>query len=394
MIDMSTLLMGPLATRILGDMGADVIKVEPLDGDPVRKIGPIRTPGMGPFFMTTNRNKRSLALDLKTPEGIDIMRRLLSSADVFLHNTRPQALARLGLDYAACRAINPGLVHVGAFGFDQDGPYASRPAYDDLIQGLSAIPSLIGRAGDHEPQYVPLAIVDRYVGTTVANAVLGALVHKLRTGQGQSVEVPMFETMVDVVMSDHMDGATFDPPLSPPGYPRSLARERRPYRTADGYICVMLYMDSQWDAFFDLVGSDLRSTDRRFRSITSRTEHASEVYRILESFLLRRPTHEWLADFEREDIPAAPLHTLDSILEDPHLEATGFFRWAQHPSQGAIRVMRHPSKWSVTPLEERCAAPVLGQHTEEILAECDLASEDIERLIGSGVARRGSVPGA
>lgn len=386
-IDMSAVLMGPLSGRILGDMGADVIKVESLDGDSVRAIGPMRNPGMGPFFMNANRNKRGLALDLKSEPGKEVLRRLIKTADILIYNARPQAMARLGFDYAACRAINPGLVYVGAFGFGQDGPYAARPAYDDLIQGLSGIPSLIGRAGDHDPQYVPLAIVDRFVGVSVVNAILGALVHKLRTGQGQSVDVPMFETMADVVLSDHGSGATFDPPLGPIGYPRSLAKERRPFRTRDGYICVMLYLDSQWKAFFKLVGSNRGETDPRFASITTRTVHASEVHQILEQHLLERTTEEWLRDLQQQDIPAVPMHTLETLVEDPHLQAIGFFEWRDHPSQGRVRSQRHATRWSETPLVNERHAPALGQHSREVLAEAGYSEAEIDALFRAGVTR-------
>jgi crotonobetainyl-CoA:carnitine CoA-transferase CaiB-like acyl-CoA transferase len=385
-IDLSSVLMGPYATRILGDMGADIVKVEGPGGDTLRAIGPMHGHGMGPMFLNSNRNKRSVVLDLKTQAGRQALLRLLDGADALIHNVRPLAMARLGLGYEACRAVNPSIVYVGAVGFDQGGPYAARPAYDDLIQGLSALPSLFARATEREPRYVPMAIVDRFVGVHVANAVLAALLHRQRTGEGQSVEVPMFETMVDAVLSDHAGGAMFDPPLGPAGYPRSLAPERHPYRTRDGHLCVMIYNDGQWRRFFELVGSDAMHTDPRFASITTRTVHAREIHAMLATLLLERSTAEWLEALERADVPAAPLHTLEDLADDPQLEAVGFFEWEDHPTEGRIRRMRPAARWSATPLSVRRHAPRAGEHTREVLAQAGYSSDEIEAMIRSGAA--------
>ena len=385
-IDMSSVVMVPLAGRILGDMGADVIKVEPPTGDTARAIGPMNSPGMGPFYMNVNRNKRSIALDVKSPAGKEALTEMIKEADVLLYNVRPQAMARLGFDYESCRDIRDDLIYVGAYGFSQDGPYAARPAFDDLIQGIAAIPSLIAMSGDGMPRYVPMAFVDRMVGTAMANAVLGALLHRERSGEGQSIEVPMFETMVDAVLSDHAGGQMFDPPIGPAGYPRSLAPERHPYKTKDGYVCVMVYTNRHWRSFFELVGSDLADTDPRFESLTTRTIHAREIHTILRDFLLARTTDEWLAVFESADIPATPLHTLDSLIHDPHLEAIGFFEWIDHPSEGRLRTMPPTSKWSATPLSVRRHAPLIGEHTRAILGEYGYSEADIQAMIESGAA--------
>lgn len=385
-IDMSAVLMGPFAARILGDMGADVIKIEPPGGDTVRGIGPMHGAGMGPMYLHANRSKRSAVLNLKSAQGKEALLRLVKSADVLLYNARPQAMARLELGYEVCRAVNPALIYVGAFGFGQDGPYAARPAFDDLIQGLSAMPSLIAQVGDGVPRYVPMAIVDRYVGVTVVNAVLGALVHRLRTGVGQAVEVPMFETMAECVLSDHLAGQTFEPPLGPAGYTRSLAPERHPYRTRDGYVCAMLYSDKHWRAFLTLVGSDLMDTDPDFATLTSRTVHARKIHSLLEEFLQSRTTDEWLAAFEQADIPATRLNTLDSLVLDPHLQATGFFESHEHPSEGRLRMTRPVARWSETPLAITRHPPRLGEHTREVLAEAGYSSDQIESMIASGAA--------
>lgn len=385
-LDLSTVVMAPLAARILGDMGADVVKVEPPGGDSLRKIGPMRSPGMGPMYLNANRNKRSIALDLKSAAGHDALRKMIEGADVLLYNVRPQAMARMGFDYEACRAINPGIIHVSACGFGEDGPYAGRPAFDDLIQGLCALPSLVAQVGDGNPRYVPLAMVDRYVGVHVAVAVLGAFIHKMRTGEGQEIEVPMFETMAESVLSDHSGGAMFEPALGLPGYPRSLAPERHPYQTRDGYVCLMVYTDAHWRAFLSLVGSDLFDTDPRFKSLTTRTVHAREIHQMLEKNLLDRTCAEWLAAFEKADIPAERLHTLASLVEDEHLQRAGLFKWEDHPSEGRIRTMRPTTKWSATPPKVMRHAPLLGEHTHEILGELGYSEEAIVAMLKAGEA--------
>lgn len=262
---MHTVLMGPLAGRILGDMGADVVKVETPGGDTVRGVGPMRNPDMGAFYMHANRNKRSLVLDLKNALGKEALLRLVRKADVLLYNIRPLAMVRLGLGWEDLSKINPGLVHVGACGYGQDGPYAKRPAFDDLMQGLAAIASLVAQSGDGVPRYIPLAVIDRYVGVNLVNAVLGALFHKARTGASQSIEVPMFETAVEMVLGDHLGGMTFDPPLGPAGYARSLSKYRQPFRTKDGYVCLMVYSDAQWQRFFKFIGKEEMSAATTLR---------------------------------------------------------------------------------------------------------------------------------
>lgn len=384
-LDLTAYLLGPFATQILGDMGADIIKVESHEGDIVRGIGPTRSPGMGGIFQQNNRNKRSVVLDLKQPAGRDALLRLAATADVFVYNVRPAAMARLGLSYEALAAVNPGIVYVGAVGFGQDGPYAARPALDDLMQGMSGIAGLYARASGGEPRYIPLAMADRYTGTVLVNAILGALVHKLRTGQGQSLEVPMFESLAQGVLGDHLMGHSFDPPLGPPGYPRHLSPDRRPFRTLDGWLCAFLISDGQWRAVLERLGQPELLQDPRFATLQARTEHSREVYAWLDATFRTRSTEQWLALLGEADVPAGPLHTLESLLDDPHLNAVGFFQRLEHPTEGTLVTLRPPSRWSRTPPEVRRAPPRLGEHSSELLAEAGYSGAEIAELVAAGV---------
>jgi crotonobetainyl-CoA:carnitine CoA-transferase CaiB-like acyl-CoA transferase len=384
-LDLTAYLLGPFATQILGDMGADVIKVESHEGDIVRGIGPTRSPGMGGIFQQNNRNKRSIVLDLKQPAGRDALLRLAATADVFVHNMRPAAMARLGLSYEAVAAVNAGIVYASAVGFGQDGPYAARPALDDLMQGMSGIAGLYARASGGEPRYIPMAMADRYTGTVLVNAILGALVHKLRTGQGQALEVPMFESLAQGVLGDHLMGHSFDPPLGPPGYPRHLSPDRRPFRTLDGWLCAFLISDGQWRAVLERLGQPELMQDPRFSSLQARTEHSREVYAWLDATFRTRSTEQWLALLGEADVPAGPLHTLESLLEDPHLKAVGFFQRLEHPTEGTLVTLRPPSRWSRTPAEVRLPPPHLGEHSAELLAQAGYSRADIDALVAAGV---------
>lgn len=387
-VDMTTVLMGPFATQTLGDYGADVIKIESLDGDVTRQIGPTRHPGMGPVFLNANRSKRSICLDLKKDAGRAVVLKLVAAADVLVYNVRPQAMQRLRLGYEDVAAINPRLIYAGVFGFGQDGPYAAKAAYDDLIQGGSALAHLMARGGDGTPRYVPNALVDRIVGLNAVGAILASLVHRDRTGVGQRVDIPMFETMAGFVMGDHLGGLTYEPPLDQGGYARHLSPDRRPYKTSDGYICVIVYNDKQWDKFLTATGrNDLRS-DPRFATFAGRAVNIDHVYAELARIIALRSTAEWIKLLDEADVPALPMHDLVSILSDPHLVATEFFPTVEHPSEGKIRSMRTAATWSETPAEPTRLAPRLGEQSEDVLREVGYSPDQIAQLVKDGVTNR------
>jgi crotonobetainyl-CoA:carnitine CoA-transferase CaiB-like acyl-CoA transferase len=386
-IDMTSVLMGPYATQMLGDYGADVIKVESPEGDLVRTIGPMRHPGMGPIFLNTNRSKRSICLDLKKDAGRDALLRLIETADVLVYNVRPAAMARLNLGYEVLAQINPRLVYAGVFGFGQDGPYAAKAAYDDLIQGATALPYLNARVGDGTPRYVPNALVDRIVGITAVGAILASVVHRDRTGHGQRVDIPMFETMASFMMGDHLGGLTYEPPLDRGGYARHLSPDRRPYQTSDGYICAMVYNDKQWLSFLRAVGRDDLLADPNYASFAQRTQHIDVVLAELSNIFKTRTTAQWIKLLDDVDVPSLPMHDLESMLTDPHLVATDFFPVVQHPSEGAIRSMKVSAKWSATPVETSRLGPGLGEHSAEILAEAGYSAGEIAQLHSDGVIR-------
>ena len=380
-LDLTAVLMGPYASQILGDLGADVIKVESFQGDTTRLIGPARHAGMGGLYINTNRSKRSIVIDLKNDAGKQVLMRLVRGADVFLYNVRPQAITRLGLSYEALCAINPRLVYVGVFGYGQDGPYAAKPAYDDLIQGASSLSGLFSRSTGAAPQYAPIAMADRIAALFAVNAVLAAIIERSASGKGQRIDVPMFETMVSFVLSDHLSGMAFDPPLSEAGYSRLLARSRRPYRTSDGYLCAMIYNDKQWRAFLRMLGREPEmETDSRLQSLATRTIYIDALYAEIESILATRATAEWLATFEQIDIPAMAMHDLDSIFDDEHLNAIGFFGREEHPTEGSVLRMRNPVTWSRTQPGPIRPAPRHGEHTEQILREAGYGEAEILEL--------------
>ena len=394
-LDLSSVVMGPYATQILGDLGADVIKLESPGGDNMRAVGPMRNPGMGAIYLHLNRNKRSIVLDLKTPQGREACLDLAKTVDVLLYNVRPQSMARLGLSYEDVARVNPRLVYVGAYGFGNNGSYAGKPAYDDLIQGMTAIPSLYHQNSGDVPRYAPLTLADRAVGMQVAIAMLAGVIQARASGQGQEIEVPMFEAMAQLVLGDHLGGETFNPPEGPTGYARLLVPYRRPYATSNGYVSVLIYNDKHWSRFFHIIGRPDLLEDARFNTHTARARHIDEAYCFVSETLATNTSEHWLQVFNEADIPAAPLYSVDDLIADPHLQEVGMLRDLQHPSEGAIRSPAPVGNYSKTPLSIRRNAPRLGEHTQEVLLEAGLTGEAIESLLGTGPAvstDKGTIP--
>lgn len=383
-LDLTTVLLGPYATKILGDLGADVIKIETVEGESRRTSGPQRSKDMGQTFMVLNRAKRAIAINLKDPAGRDAFLRLAATADALVHNARVQAMVRLGLDYEAVRKVKPDIAYCYAVGFGSKGRYAGRPAYDDIIQGLTGLPTLLsGAAG--KPIFVPINMADRICGVYLANATLAALLHRARTGQGQQVEVPMFEMMAEMVLSEHLWDNYFEPPTKTKN--RNRMFDRRPYKTRDGYICVMIGSDKMFFTFCDLVGKPEMKADVRFAQRAQRSVHAKDVYDMMEAALSTRTSAEWLEMLAHADIPASPVHTMESLLADPHLNDVDFFQFEEHPTEGKLRAMRMPMHFSSSPIMNRRPTPHVGEHTVEILRDAGLSAAEIDRLLEAGVVR-------
>jgi len=370
LIDLTTVAMGPYATQILGDMGAEVIKVEsPQGGDIFRSPEPYRNKGMGAAFLNLNRNKRSIVLDLKQYENKSILLDLLKDADVFVFNVRPQSMRKLGLDYERVSLINPRIIYCGAYGFSESGPYAGLPAYDDIIQGISGLAFLQGMNRPDDPRYVNTVLADKIAGLAVAYAVAMALYEREKSGLGQAIEVPMFENLVSFIMTEHLAGETFRPPIGHMGYERVVSQHRKPYRTKDGYIGLMPYTTDQWGRFFKIAGKPELASDLRVTDPALRSKHISELYEMLSCLVEQRSTAEWLKLLKDADIPVSPILKPEELLQDPHLRTQDFFRDDRHPSEGEIRTIGIPVKFSRTPGKIRYLAPRLGEHGEEIIKE-------------------------
>ncbi len=386
-VDLTTVVVGPICTRTLADQGATVIKVEaPGGGDILRYLAAgSRSPAMSGKFINFNRNKRSIVLDIKQPAGMEAMRRLIAEADVFVSNVRPAALARAGLDWESLSAINRRLIHCGIVAFGTDGRYANRPAYDPVIQSLSGVAGTFQRAIG-EPRFVPMVMTDHITGLVSAQAIGFALFRREKTGIGESIEVPMFETMASFVTSEHLGAATFDPPEGPTGDGRLLSPDYRPLPTKDGYITVRPNNNRQAFAFFDAVGRPELKTDPRFESSISRTINAADYFRVQVESLTQKTTAEWLEIFSKADVPAAGYNSIDDLLTDPHLQDVGFWNFDDHPTEGRIRRTRTPVTFRGGMRDAVLPAPRLGQQTREILAEIGFDQAAIEAMLASGAA--------
>jgi len=386
-IDATAVILGPYATQILGDMGADVIKLEPPQGDMTRHGHPQRSPGMGAIFLTPNRSKRSLALDLKAPGAHAALLRLVATADVFVHNMRQAAIKALGLDYETLRGVNERLIYCAAWGFGETGPYAGRPAFDDIIQALSGMADFQAKLHG-EPSFVPTVVADKVTGLTVAYSIAMALFNRERTGRGCAIEVPMLETMTSFLLTEHFANGVYADQQGGIGYKRQLVR-RGPYRTADGHMAALPYSRQNWTSFFGAVGRPDLAADPRVTDDAKRSESIAELYEILTEILPTRTTAQWMALFEKLDIPAARMNRVDDLLTDPHLAAVDFFQEMRHPSEGPIRVPGIPVRIDGEAGAVKRLAPRLGEHTREILAEAGLNPDEIDALCRSGAAMDG-----
>jgi crotonobetainyl-CoA:carnitine CoA-transferase CaiB-like acyl-CoA transferase len=389
-LDLTGVIMGPFATHILADLGADVIKVESPEGDSTRNYKPLRHEGMAGSFLNLHRNKRGLLLDLKHPLGREALNRLIAGADAFVHNMRPKAASRLGFDYDAVRAIKPDIVYCGAYGFGAAGPYGDKAAYDDLIQAGSGIAGLFEQVHG-EPAYVPTVICDKLAGQAIAWAILAALLQRARGGGGQSIEVPMLETSIEFTLVEHLGAAAFEPPLGKMGFPRLLSRRRKPYRTNDGYACILPYSDANWRDFFDFVGRPEFKSDPRFARLASRVAHIEILYGLIEEEAPKRSNAQWVTFCDAKSIPCMPVRHLDDLADDPHVKAVGLFGSAEHPSEGSYRSVRSPVNFSGAPFQIRHHAPRLGEHSAEVLQEAGFSAAEIEAMIKSGVTSAGPV---
>ena len=388
-IDITTIILGPYATQILGDLGADVIKIETLDGDMNRYTPPSAAPGLGAGFINNNRNKRSLAIDLKSEDGKAILRRLIGTADALVHNMRQQALDRLGFSWEAVHALNPRLVYCAALGYGSDGPYAGKPAYDDIIQAASGIAGLAERR-DGTPAYHPTVTADKVAALHVVYGVLAALLHRERTGGlGQKIEMPMLEAMAAFTLNEHLMGATFKADGAT-GYHRTLSKNRRPFKTRDGYIALLPYTTEQWRRVMIALGREDMVDEAWFNNNAQRSERSDELYAFLGHALGARTSRDWIGVFEDLDIPCGPVNTLDSLLEDPHLTAIGFFKPNYTTPGPIVRGLRQAIQPSATPTEPDSLPPALGANSEALLVELGCSETEVESLVKNrvvGIAR-------
>ena len=385
-LDLTSNIMGPYATSILGDMGADVIKIEAPEGDVMRNQGTGRTPAMGPVHLAVNRNKRSLVLDLRQERARAALLKLARTADVFVHSMRQAAMERLNLGYEQIRAVRPDIVYCGAGGFGSGGTYADKPAYDDLIQGLSGM-CAINTVLAGEPRYTPTAIADKGVGLFIVHALLGALYHRERTGEGQYVEVPMLESLVSFLMVEHLGNRTFDFEHGQYGYPRLLTSKRKPFRTKNGYVCVLPYTDRHWRDFAQLVGRPEWAEDPRFATLNARGDNFEASYALMTEALRERTSEEWLEAMDRVSIPAARVNQMEEVFKDPHLTAVGMFTQVEHPTEGRVTQVKPPIDFAATPMQIRRQAPRLGEHSAEVLREAGLTELEIAEMKSCGAIR-------
>ena len=382
-IDLTTVMLGPFCTQILGEMGAEIIKIETPEGDVNRWTGESRSPGMSTGQLIKGRNKRSIILDLKVKKVRKVFEKLIQTADVFVHNIRPKAAKRLAIDYETIAELNPSIIYASATGFGETGPFADKPAYDDLIQGASGIASLFGKVTG-TPRYVPSVMADKTTGLFLSNYISMALFHRERTGEGQKLHIPMYESFAAFVVSEHMQGQTFVPPTGPAGYTRMLTAHRKPYETKDGFICVVPYTQKHWANFLALVGRADLIKDPRFSNQTERTKNIDTLYEIVSDSMKRRSTNDWIIALSDADIPAGPMNSPEDLFECPHLKAVEMFPEIEHPTEGRIRHIKVPAAFSKTPGGLYHHSEKLGASTNTVLNELGFSRTEITELENLG----------
>lgn len=386
-LELTAVVLGPWACQMLADMGADVIKIEAPYGDSNRTLGAVRnSEGMAALYLTCNRNKRSLVLDLKKPEGRDALLKLVETADVLIHNNRPQVMDKLQLDYETLKAINPKLIYCGSYGYGKKGPYGDKGALDDSIQAVSGI-AMLNKLVLGEPRYLPTIVCDKTTAMAVVQGVVAALFHRERTGQGQEIEVPMYETMVSYVMAEHLWGYTFDPPMGEPGYTRLMSHHRKPYPTKEGYIAILPYLDAHWETFCKLADREELLEDPRFKTLADRVGNIDDTYQETAKTMLNKTAKEWMEIFGKTSVPTIVVNDLVDLVNDEHLNAVGFWQSVDHPTEGKLRTPAFPIAFSETPADIRRHAPLLGEHSVEILKEAGLDDGAIDTMIENGATK-------
>ena len=385
-LDLTSVVFGPYASQILADYGAEVIKVESPEGDSTRNTGPRLEEGLSAIFLGVNRNKKSICLNLKDPQAREALLKLADSADVLMHSVRPQKMAALGLDHETLLSRNPKLIYAGLHGFGNGGAYAGRPAYDDIIQGLSGIADIM-TIQSGTPRYLPTIAADKTCGVAAAHAILAALFQRERTGRGQFIEIPMFETMTSYVLVEHLYGHHLPGHSDEIGYPRVLTEWRKPYQTADGFVCMMPYTDKHWQTFFSQSGYPQHAADERFTSISMRTRHIAELYELAGQIVAKHPTSYWLTFCDKFEIPAAAANRLEDLESDPHLKSVGFFADIQNDAGHHYRFTRSPIRMDHSRVDP-VMAPRLGEHTRQELINAGISTEVVDKMIASGAAKQ------
>jgi len=385
-IDASSILMVPYCTRLLADMGAEIIKVETLSGDNTRYIGPSINKGMAAVFLNINRNKKSISVDLKSADGRLIIYKLIKKSDVFVSNIRKASLEKLKLTHSDFIKINPKIITANAVGFSSRGPYAGLPAFDDTIQAISGMAAYQETYSD-QPSYTSGATADKVTGLMLGMSILSALFNREKNGEGTELEVPMMETMVDFTLVEHLYGYNFLPPKAPPVYPRQSSPNRKPYKTLDGYIAVLPYSDDQWLRFFSIIKKENILKDPKFCSLETRNQNIDELYKILSEELKKRNTSFWIKNLREQDIPATKVNFPKDLFKDEHLVRTNFFKVQDHPTEGKLLYPSFPVEFNEDETAESLHAPSLGENTQEILTDLGYSEFEIESFVSKGTIK-------